>query len=585
MTRKRRGKKPQSPQERQWYKFDLHIHTPASSDFQQANVSYLDVLREAERKGLDALAFTDHNTVSGYRRMMEEIDDLELLERLGRLTPEEDRRLKEYRRLHEELLILPGLEFTATLGFHIIGIFNPDTTVRELEFLLRELNVPPEKLDDGSTELGATTDVLTAYRLIDEAGGIVIAAHANSSHGVALQGLSFGGQTRIAYTQDSHLHALEVTDMEKKGKTTARFFDGSKPEYPRRMHCIQGSDSHRLTRDTTNTKNLGVGDRVAEILLPDLTFEALREVFLGQDFARTRPYRPEAPHPFDYIQAAREEGPNIVQDFHAQYSKRGGFLDAIVADVCAFANTNGGTLYIGIPDDPRKPPTGIGASPARVVAQLQSELQGRITPALNISSDIQETQGVKVMRVVVPRGIDPPYAVDESQIYLRSEAETTLAVRDEIVELVRQGLRLDSPQPSSGTVPEPPPPPPVNANGSLTVPQIAPPRTGVEITAVEVRNGTRYYTMRDLRNGSLVTNVTRRSARRLWHYAIEECEGNPVNAGQVRWMGDLGLWKRREHGNLVRFDLVQRISESTMRIYYGVTEEGLHGPWNALVGE
>lgn len=580
MTRKRHGKKPQPTKEQQWYKMDLHVHTPASSDFQQSGITFLDLLREAERKGLDIIAFTDHNTIAGCRQLAEEIDDLELLERLGRLNAEEERRLKEYRRLLEKILVLPGLEFTATLGFHILGIFAPDTPARELEFLLRQLNVPSDRLDDGATEIGATTDVLTAYRLIEEAGGIVIAAHANSNHGVALQGLSFGGQTRIAYTQDPHLHALEVTDLEKKGKTTTHFFDGSKPEYPRRMRCIQGSDSHRLARDPNNPKNLGLGDRVTEILLPELTFEALRDVLTGTDFARTRPYRPEASHPFDYIQAAREEGPNIVQDFHAQYSKRGGFLDAIVADACAFANTNGGTLYIGVPDDPRKPPTGVGTSPDRVAAQLRTELQTRITPALRLTVDIQETQGVKVVRIVVQRGEEPPHVVDESQIYLRSEAETTLAVRDEIVELVKRGLRLEPPAPPAPAAEMIP----AEVTAVVAPPTVEPPRTGVEITGVEVRNGTRYYTMRDLRNGSLVTNVTRRSARRLWHYAIEEAETNPVNPAQVRWLGDLGLWKRREHGNLIRYDLVQRLGE-TLRVYYGVTEEGLHGPWAALIGE
>ena len=86
--------------------------------------------------------------------------------------------------------------------------------------------------------------------MIREAGGLVIAAHANSTHGVALQGMSFGGQTRIAFTQDPNLHALEVTDLESASRrSTLRFFDGSKPEYPRRMHLLQGSDAHRLARD------------------------------------------------------------------------------------------------------------------------------------------------------------------------------------------------------------------------------------------------------------------------------------------------------------------------------------------------
>lgn len=562
----RRRRKQSKPQ---WRRVDLHLHTPASVDYQESDTSYLDIVRQAESKGLDIIAFTDHNTVRGYRTMMEEIHQLEMLENLGRLSAEEQKQIKEYRRLREKVLVLPGFEITATLGFHILGIFSPETDVREIEFILRHLNIPMDKLDAGSGEVGATTDVLTIYRVIDEAGGLVIAAHANMNHGVALRGLGFGGQTRIAYTQDPHLHALEVTDLEKKGRrTTARFFDGSRPEYPRRMHCIQGSDAHRLTRDPRNVKHLGVGDRVTEVLLPEVSFGALRDVFLGNDFARTRPYR-AAKAPVDYIQTAREEGATIVQDFHAGHTQRGGRLYAILADVCAFANTNGGTLYVGISADPKEKPPGVN-EPSRVVRKLQEEIERRITPPLTPTVDVQQTQGVKVVRVVVPRGDDPPYAIDDSKIYVRSEAETGLAVRDEIVNLVKRA--------QVGHIV-------VQAEEEEEKPtgQIEPPRTGVEIVETKERKGTFYHTMRDLRNGNVVRNVTRKSARRLWHYAITQVEAHPVDVGQIEWHGDIGMLKRREHAGLSRYDLVQR-QEGKVRAYYGVTEDGIHGEWGALVG-
>jgi PHP family Zn ribbon phosphoesterase len=560
MTRKR--KKQAKPE---WRRVDLHLHTPASADFLEPGVSCLDVLRQAESKGLDIIALTDHNTVAGYRAMMEEIHQLELLEQLGRLRQEEEQQLKAYRRLRASVLVLPGFEFTATLGFHILGIFSPETDVRELEFILRQLNIPLDKLDAGSGEVGATTDVLTAYRVIDEAGGIVIAAHANSTHGVAMRRLGFGGQTRIAYTQDPHLHALEVTDLESKGRrTTARFFDGSRPEYPRRMRCIQSSDAHRLVRDPRDAKHLGVGDRVTEVLLPEVSFAALREVFVGNDFARTRPYR-AAKAPLDHVQAAQEEGATIVQDFHTGYTRRGGRLYAILADVCAFANTNGGTLYVGASAEPKESSPGV-STPSRVVRTLREEIEGRITPPLEVAVDVQETRGVKVVRVVVPRGDDPPYAIDDNKIYVRSEAETGLAVRDEIVNLVKRAQA-----------------------GPVVVPleepagRIEPPRTGVEIVETGERKGTLYHTMRDLRNGNVVKNVTRKSARRLWHYAITQVEEHPVDASKVEWHGDIGLLKRREHAGRARYDLVQR-EDGKLRVYYGVTEDGIHGEWTRLVG-
>ena len=573
-------RKPKDVQ-RQWRRMDLHLHTPASADFQEPGATYLDILQKAETRGLDMVAFTDHNSIAGYAAMLADIEQLELLERLGRFRPDERRRLDEYRRLRQKVLVLPAFEFTATFGFHVLAIFPEAMSVREIEHILLMLNVPAGKLDAGSGEVGSTTDVLTAYRMIDEAGGLVIAAHANSTHGVATVG-ALSGQTKIAYTQDEHLHALEVTDLENKGRrATAAFFNGSKPEYPRRMHCIQGSDSHRLVRDLKNAKNLGVGDRVTEVLLPEVSFKALKELFLSKDFARSRPYRPTQA-PFDHIRAAREEGPNIVQSFHAGYAQRGGRLYAIIADVCAFANTNGGTIYVGLPEDSKTRPVGVD-NPAKAVETLRNAVQQMITPGLEVSVDVQETEGVKVVRLIVSRGDDPPYAIEDNKVYVRDEAETNLAVRDEIVQLVRRNLAT----PVSGAAPEITPlaEPPSSGEADLAPSdEVEPPRTGVEVVATVERGGIKYHTMRDLRNGSIVQNVTRKSARKLWHYAISQHENQSVDMSQVAWRGDLGMLDSSKRAGKVRFDLAQRLSDGRVRVYYGVTEDGIHGEWKKVVG-
>ncbi len=562
--------------QRQWRRVDLHVHTPASSDYQEPDVTILDVLQKAQERGLDIIAFTDHNSVAGYAHMLEEIEQLELLERLQRLRPEEKQRLEDYRRALQKLVVLPGFEFTATFGFHVMAIFPEDTLVREMEHILLSLNVPADKLDQGSSEVGATTDVLTAYQVIDEAGGLVIAAHANSTHGVVTVG-AFSGQTKIAYTQDLHLHALEVTDLESKGRrTTAKFFDGSKPEYPRRMHCIQGSDSHRLTRDPKNSKNLGVAERITELLLPEVSFAALKDLFLGGDYARSRPYRPTQA-PFDFIRAAREEGPNIVQAFHEEFTQRGGRLYAVIADVCAFANTNGGMIYVGAPDDAKKRAPGVG-NIDQASAALRTAIQRMITPQLDVEIDAHESEGAKIIRLRVPRGDASPYAIDDNKIYVRTEAETSLAVRDEIVQLVRRGLSLVELR-----APEALSEPAAEADTTLAVVH-APPRTGVEIIDVEERDGVKYYAMRDLRNGSVVRNVTRKSARKLWGYAVEQHEKQPVDAAKASWVGELGALTHSERAGKVRYDLVQRFPSGDLRVYYGVTEDGIDGEWRKVAG-
>jgi hypothetical protein len=196
--------------------------------------------------------------------------------------------------------------------------------------------------------------------------------------------------------------------------------------------------------------------------------------------------------------------------------------------------------------------------------------------------------GKKVIRVLVPRGDDPPSAVDDNQISVRSESETGLAVRDEIVGLVLRGPQKARLMAEVMPLNEPIP---VGRVEDLDGGEVQPgeanaPRTGVEIVSVEERNGGRYYTVRDLRNGNVVKNVTPGSARRLWHYALTEHGKLPADQSQVRvqWQGNLGLLRHYKQGKSSRFDLAQRTPEGT-RYYFGVTEEGIHGPWKSLVGQ
>jgi Schlafen, AlbA_2 len=594
----KRQKKSFRADEGDWRRVDLHLHTPASADWLEPGETYLAWLQKAESRGLDIVAITDHNTVEGVARLRAEVERLSWLEANDRLRPQERRDLDEYRRIGEKVLILPGFEFTATFGFHVLAIFAPDTPVRALELLLLRLNVPVDKLADGSTEIGATTDVLTAYRLINEAGGIVIAAHANAAHGVAMRGLSFGGQTKIAFTQDVHLHALEVTDLEAGGRrSTARFFDGSKPEYQRRMHCIQGSDAHRLTRDLKDKNRLGIGDRITECLMPEASFEALKALFVGDDFSRTRPYRPAAEQPFDHVQAAREEGNTIVQSFHESMAQQAGRFQKVLCDVAAFANTRGGTVYVGVSATRKGAPKGV-EKPAEAVTQLKREIERLLTPPLDVRVDVVESEQVPIVRVVVPSGPDKPYALNQTSFYVRQEAETNVAVRDEIVQLVLANRLV----PQSAAPPgEPvltesamvqqaaealqPPPLPAFATGEPASGGPGAPTIGVEILQSEERKGTRYFDIRDLRNGNTVQNVTPASARRLWSYAVNQYLSKPVDPNGVSWRGECGLWRAEKRAKRWRYDLVLRAEDGSLRVFYGVTSDGMPGPWQQFLRE
>ena len=618
---------PAKPQ-RKWYKVDLHLHTPASNDYEEPKVTYFEWMSKVIEKELDVIAITDHNTVAGIAAIQREIEWLTRLERDNRLTEDERGRLQAWRGFADKVMVLPGFEFTATFGFHIIGIFPPDMPVRQLEHILLSLKVPPDKLDLGSTETGATTDVLSAYKIIHEAGGIVIAAHANTTHGVAMRNFPFGGQTKIAYTQDPNLDALEVTDLERVGHSTARFFNGSKSEYARRMHCIQGSDAHRLVVDAKNAKRLGIGERTTDMSLDSPTFESLQSLLRSNQFDRTRVTR-EADKPFDPLVAAREEGPTIVQSFHESANKRSGKLTAILADVCAFANTAGGVIYVGAGPRNDKPKGLTNAK--QVEEEIQTDLSERLTPPLAVKIDLFQSQDANILRLRVPKGDNRPYCLDGNKFYVRDETDTSLAVRDEIVALIREVLmeagkvapqrtnqsanpnanptqesrnrpdnnrrpqerhrrpeNVDNSREAISSAPESKP----EAVEAILQPETAMdvtdafylPQVGVEIVNSEERNGTHFHTIRDLRNGHLITNVTRKGARKLWNYAIQQHEDKRVRADKVEWKGNAGLVRSQARAGKMRYDLALRDGDQ-VRVFYGVTDDGMEGTWAAFVQE
>jgi hypothetical protein len=319
-------------------------------------------------------------------------------------------------------------------------------------------------------------------------------------------------------------------------------------------------------------------------LIPEVRFEALIDLFSSNDYARTRPHRLKAEPAYDFIRAAREEGANIVQDFHESLSVRGGRLYAVVADISAFANTNGGTLFLGLSGDTRKPISGI-SKPNQAIAQLEKEIGNRISPHLHCTIDAHETGGKKVLRVLVPRGDDPPYVVDDYKIYVRGESETSQAVRDELVSLVLRGkndrMKITS---QVETIDSEETKVELEIKTAASI-EMAP-RTGVEVVSVEERDGGSFYTVRDLRNGNVVKNVTLKSARRLWHYALTQYARIPPDLAkaEIEWQGDYGLLRQGKQGRRPTYDLVQRTGQG-YRYYFGVTDDGIHGHWKQLVGQ
>jgi hypothetical protein len=529
-------------------------------------------LREAERRELEIMAFTDHNTVHGYEQFQRELELLRTLEAGGRLTDEEQERLNEYRRLLQKITVLPGFEFTSHYGAHVLGIFSPQQSLSVIEATLIQLGVSHELLKRGVCGVPNTRHVTEAYETIARAGGLVIAPHANGPNGVITETLRMGtsGQSRVAATQHAALHALEFinfyTDHDKF--TSPSFYNGRTDHYNRRMFCIQGSDAHRLRRLPESEVNAwhrhGIGDRYVELKLPTNTFDALLDLFSSQHFDYVRvPKRDQKQWEVDALRSGATSERQVLcslGDDSAAAAERW-------RDVAALANLGGGVLVIGC--DPGGAVTGVSRPDVASEALRQSVQENLAPQPPYISMELMNYEGRDVVRVEVKADSLPPFLSSDGVIYVRRNNETVPANRGEIMQLCRRALAEDNNLPAT-------------SDEDLELP-----RSGVEIVDEQQRGGAWFYEVRDLRT---TAGVTRDRAQGLWAYAISRHEDLREKRldlhSQVRWRGRLGVWRAYRQGNRIKYDLVHRDANGLIdHIFYGVSDWGLGEDWSNLLGE
>lgn len=107
-------------------RLDLHVHTPASKDF-DGDLEPDALVAAAKKAGLEGLAVTDHNSGAA-------IDEIKTAgEKHG-------------------VAVFPGVEISCSggkEGIHIIALFDPSCGRVHIEGLLSALGLVPEQYGDG----------------------------------------------------------------------------------------------------------------------------------------------------------------------------------------------------------------------------------------------------------------------------------------------------------------------------------------------------------------------------------------------------------------------------------------------------
>ncbi len=226
-----------------FYRCDLHIHTPASYDFSEKNITPNDIIKTALAKGLNLILITDHNTSKGCEDLIDTAKGT-------------------------ELCILPGVEITCSDGkknIHLIALF-PKNRSECIQDLLSKININVSEQKNPTADTHSTENVISVLNKIKELGGMAIAPHADSESGITSGKV---GKPRVDIIKHPVLMAVET-----KNESTRKVLNGSDPVYNRKLACIKSSDNSSLDE---------IGSESTFIKLDTLDFEGLRQAFLDPD--------------------------------------------------------------------------------------------------------------------------------------------------------------------------------------------------------------------------------------------------------------------------------------------------------------
>ena len=155
--------KTRYPKGSEWRKWDLHIHTPASYDWDKKCIaSNADIVDAAIKEDIAAIAITDHHTAKS-------VDEIKALG------------------VKKGLFVLPGVELRTDKGnekIHIIAIFDPSVSGKVIyDKLLCPLKLSEEDIKN-TTDEHIYCNFEDACQKVHELGGLVFLHAGNKSNGI-----------------------------------------------------------------------------------------------------------------------------------------------------------------------------------------------------------------------------------------------------------------------------------------------------------------------------------------------------------------------------------------------------------------
>lgn len=256
-------------------KVDLHVHTPASYDFECGSTSgddaYYSLLDEAIEKEIKIIAITDHNTFEGANKIKE---------------------LVHSNRKYRDLLILCGIEITS-FSKHMIAIFPDSFSIDQQNVFLNEIGIS-ESLRGTEDAVADNYGPAVLLDKIGKYGGFGILAHAEAEKGF-LHGLcsaskkaeefSYSGKSLAKIVKNPFLFGIQCNSEYSKSILEGKLRNYDYVRIDRNLAFIKCSDCHGLSIDGKYYGRSGhpIGSYYSEFKLSELSFESLKMALLDAD--------------------------------------------------------------------------------------------------------------------------------------------------------------------------------------------------------------------------------------------------------------------------------------------------------------
>lgn len=236
-----------------WYKFDFHIHTPASDDYKKPDISPENWLKHAMESNLDCVAITDHNSGKWIDKLKRKNDDL----KNSQIKPE----------WYRDLTIFPGVEITVADSnnrVHLLALFDPNSDSEKVTSVLGGCGFVIDN-DFRNSDVSSRKGFDDIVDAITNAGGIAIPAHIDGTKGLLENKNSLNPELKKSLNK---VYAAEFCDLNN-------FSNGMENQLHmavQRLAKVRGSDAHKpsdigrhftwvkMTRPTLEGLKLALGD-------------------------------------------------------------------------------------------------------------------------------------------------------------------------------------------------------------------------------------------------------------------------------------------------------------------------------------